>query len=118
MVISNSFTFGVDGDVCEIITHSQLPYERLKLLLDFTFNAYAPIAVISQSMNNTDYTYTFAQSGSTVDLDKLLRILSKREMGWNLGDNILFSPRPSRLEPVTLLRAIYAARLPDQTAQV
>jgi hypothetical protein len=118
MTISESFTFWAHGDICEIVTHSQLPKDRLKLLLDFVFKAYAPIAVISQAMNNTDYAYTFTQSGSTVDLDKLLRILSKREMGWNLSDNILFSPRPSQLNPNDLMRAVSAARLSDQKAHL
>jgi hypothetical protein len=118
MGISDSFTFWVNSDVCEIVTHSQLPKDRLKLLLDFVFKAYAPIAVISQSMNNTDYAYTFAQLGCAIDLDKLLRILSKCEMGWSLSDNVLFSPRPSQLNPNELMRAISAARIPSQKAQL
>lgn len=114
MVVSDSFTLVVYTDICEIVTHSRLPKERLNLFLDFIFKAYAPIALISQSMNNASYAYTFAQSGSTVDLDKLLRILSKREMGWSLSDNILFSPRPSQLDPNDLMQVIAAARFPDR----
>jgi hypothetical protein len=116
MTLSDSFTFWVNGDTCEIVTHSQLPKDRLNLLLEFVFKAYAPIAVISQSIGNSDYAYAFAQSGSTVDLEKLLRIVSKCEMGWNLSDGILFSPRPSKLNPNNLVRAISAARIPDRTA--
>ncbi|HEY9729986.1 MAG TPA: hypothetical protein V6D50_26360 [Chroococcales cyanobacterium] len=118
MGISDSFSFWVNSDVCEIVTHSQLPKDRLTFLLDFVFKAYAPIAIISQSMNNTEYAYTFAQLGSTIDLDKLLRILSQCEMGWSLSDNVLFSPRPSQLNFNDLMRAISAARMPRQKAQL
>ena len=118
MGVSDSFTFWVNSDVCEIVTHSQLPKDRLQLLLDFVFRAYAPIAVISQSMNNTEYAYTFAQLGSTIDLDKVLRILSQCEIGWSLSENILFSPRPSQLNFNDLMRAISAARIPSQKSQL
>jgi hypothetical protein len=55
---------------------------------------------------------------NSVDLDKLLRILSQCEMGWNLSDNVLFSPRPSQLNFNELMRAISAARIPSRKAQV
>ena len=85
-------------------------------LLEFVFKAYAPVAVISQPIGNSDYAYTFAQSANTIDLEKLLRILSKREMGWNLSDGILFSPRPSTVNLNNLVCAISTARIPDRTA--
>ncbi len=118
MTVSDSFTFAVNGDLCEVITHSRLTGSKLKRFLGFTFDVYAPIVVVSESMHNIDYAYTFAQAGSTVDLDKLLRILSKQEMGWNLTDEVLFSPRPSGIRPNDLMRAISAARLSDCKANL
>ncbi len=111
MIISDSFTFWVNGDTCEIVTQSQLPKERLDNVLEFVFKTYAPIAVIAQSMGSNTRAYIFAQSGDTVDLDKLIRILCKREMGWSLSDNILFSPRPSKLNPNDFMSAVSAARI-------
>lgn len=118
MVVSDSFTFVAHNGICEVLTHSRLPKDRLNLVLDFIYKAYAPIVVISEAIGNTDYAYTFAQSGNTIDVDKLIRILSKREMGWSLSNEILFSPRPSRLDPNDLMQVIVAARLRGQTAQV
>jgi hypothetical protein len=111
MIISDSFTFSVNGDVCDIVTHSYLPTERLKSLLDFVFRTYAPIAAIAQSIGNNSYTYTIAQSGDAVDVLRLLQILGRYETGWNLSDGIIFSPRPSKIRPTTLMQAIGTARM-------
>ena len=118
MPISDSFTFAVDGDICEVITNSRLTGDKLKLFLDFAFKVYSPIILISEAIHNVDYAYTFAQTGSTVDLDKLLRILSKKEMGWSLADGVLFSPRPSRVRPTGLRQVISAARVSNCTLNV
>ena len=111
MSVSDSFTFAVNGDVCEIITASHLPLDKLHLLLDFTYKAYAPIACIAESIGNTDYAYTIAQSGDSIDVIRLLQILGATETGWNLSDGIIFSPRPSKTRPPALARAISMARL-------
>jgi hypothetical protein len=113
----NCFTFAVNGDVCDVLTNSRLPQERLQLLLEFVFKAYAPIAVIAEGSGSPDYSYIFAQSGNRVEVKKLLRIVSNYEMGWNLSNGILFSPRPSQLEPSRLADAIATARLPSHKVQ-
>lgn len=107
----NCFTFAVNGDVCDILMNSRLPQERLQLLLEFVFKAYAPIVVIAEGSGSPEYSYIFAQSSDRVDLTKLLRIVTHYEMGWHLSNGILFSPRPSHLAPQSLADAIATARL-------
>jgi hypothetical protein len=116
-VTTNCFTFAVSGDVCDVLTNSRLPQERLKLLLDFAFKAYAPIVVIAEGSGSPQYSYIFAQRSDRVDVSKLLRIVSHYELGWHLSEGILFSPRPSQLEPNTLASAIAIARFSSHQIQ-
>jgi hypothetical protein len=112
-VTINCFTFALNNDVCDVLTNSRLPPDRLKLLLEFVFCAYAPIAVIAEGSGSPHYSYIFAQSGEAVDISRLLRIVSHHELGWHLSDGILFSPRPSQVEPNRLAEAIAIARRPS-----
>ena len=107
---TDSFTICPWQEMASVITHSRLTGKKLRSFLDFVFANYSPVVVICQSMESSSYAYTFAQSGEAVDIVSLLKILTRWEMGWNLGDGILSSPRPSKLEPTNLQRAIAAAR--------
>ncbi len=107
---TDSFTICPWQEMASVITHSHLTGKKLRSFLDFVFAYYSPVIVICQSMESNSYAYTFAQSGELVDVASLLKILTRWEMGWNLSDSILYSPRPSKLEPTELQKAIAAAR--------
>jgi hypothetical protein len=112
MEIHETFTFMKKGDRCDIISSSAVPKERLKPLFSYAFTTYAPIVVLAELIGNVDYAYTMAQCGQSLDMDHLLGVLGKWEVGWELSDGILFSPRPSRVELNKLMTAIAVARMP------
>ncbi|MGB3693654.1 MAG: hypothetical protein WA865_08115 [Spirulinaceae cyanobacterium] len=107
---TDSFTICPWQEMASVVTHSRLSGKKLSSFLNFVFEYYSPVVVICQSMESSSYAYIFAQSDKFVDVASLLKILTRWEMGWNLSDGLLYSPRPSKLEPPELQRAIASAR--------
>ncbi len=107
---TNSFTICAHNGICNVMSDSRLPPEKLTKFLEFLFEAYAPIVIVSQPWESTQYSYVLAQRGQVLSTESLLNILSRQEIGWHLSQSILYSPRPSKLRPPDLAKAIAAAR--------
>lgn len=107
---TNSFTICAHDGLCNVMSDSRLTQEKLMKFLEFVFEVYAPVVIISQPWESTQYSYILAQRNQIVSTESLLNILSRQEIGWHLSGNILYSPRPSKLRPPYLEQAISAAR--------
>ncbi len=112
MVSSDTFTFMPVGDVCEVVTQSCFSRNREKLdnLLDFIFKTYGPVALVAETVNISEYTYIIGSQYNDCRIERLLRVLGNFELGWMIEDNILISPRPSKLSPNRVAEAIKMAQ--------
>jgi hypothetical protein len=110
--VTDSFTIWSHEGICEILTMSRLPQERLTSLLSFAFSTYAPVVLLSESVApGSYYAYVVAhQGGGEIDDLKLLQALGQKEQGWSLTDGVIYSPRPSRMPSKTIIKMIAASR--------
>ncbi len=108
---TESFTIGARKGVCEILTMSHLPTEKLTGLFNFAFSSYAPIALLSENVApGAGYAYLVAAIPHELDLCRLLEVLGRNEEGWQLCDGVIRSPRPSKLDSEIVVEAIAASR--------
>jgi hypothetical protein len=111
MNVTDCFTFATHDGMCDVITISQLPTDRLRLMLDFAFKAYSPIVLVAESIGSTEYAYKLGWVAGNLDPLRFLEVVGRFEEGWQLKDEIIYSPRPSQIKSRIITEAINLARL-------
>ena len=111
MNVTDCFTFATHDGMCDVITISQLPTDRLRLMLDFAFIAYEPIVLVAESIGSTDYAYKLGWVPGNLDPLRFLEVIGSLEERWQLEDGIIYSPRPSQVKSKSITEAINLARL-------
>lgn len=111
MNVTDCFTFATHDGLCDVITISEIPTDRLRLILDFAFKAYSPIVLVAQSEGSTDYVYKLGWVAGHLDPLRFLEVVGRLESGWRLTDGVIYSPRPSQIHAQSLTEAINLARL-------
>lgn len=111
MNVTDCFTFANHDGMCDVITISELPPDRLRVMLEFAFKAYSPIVLVAESVGTINYAYKLGWMAGNLDPLHFLEVVGKMEEGWQLTDGVIYSPRPSQLKAQSITEAINLARL-------